>query len=337
MCRLPCVSHVAVRKPESLAFRRGPSTITPWHGPARDFNYTTEVQPVLDRHCVVCHDYGKEPGQKQILSGDMGLVFNASYVTLMARSPALWRLAKPGEPKPLVSTVGSGPLPVVPPYSWGSHRSRLIDLLRAGHEGVKLSPEELDRIITWIDLNAPYYPFYEDYYTGNTWGRSPLDHRQLLRLGQLVSAAPDGKIWGWNTVTAYIGGSTPPGSLMASGELPVNFTRPERSACLRAFTAEHARICGGPLARFAPARRCWRSILARKCPDFSPASPTSSGLIPAGSGGRSKNACGRRCARIARSTIPIETPRISMNKRILKNPTVAAWCVPRPMASLGVQ
>ena len=224
-------------KAQLLAFRRGPSAIKPWYGPARDFNYVAEVQPVLDRHCIACHDYDKGPGHKQNLSGDLGLAFNASYVTLMARSPALWSLRKPGEPKPLVGTVGTGPLPVVPPYSWGSHRSRLVDLLRAGHEGVKLSPEELDRIITWIDLNAPYYPFYEDYYTGNTWGRSPLDHRQLLRLGQLVSAAPDGKVWGWNTATAYSGGSTPPGSLMATGELPVNFTRPERSACLRAFRA----------------------------------------------------------------------------------------------------
>jgi hypothetical protein len=123
----------------------------------------------------------------------------------------------------------------VPPYSWGSHRSRLVDLLRAGHAKVKLSPEEFDRIITWIDLNAPYYAQYEDYYTTNTWGRSPLDHRQLLQLGQLVSAAPGGKHWGWNSVTEYIGGAAPPGSLMASGEIPVDFTRPERSACLRAF------------------------------------------------------------------------------------------------------
>ncbi|MCX6926908.1 MAG: hypothetical protein NT154_27430 [Verrucomicrobia bacterium] len=222
-------------RPDSVALRRGPSGITPWYGPARDFSYAAEVQPVLDRQCVSCHDFGKGPGEKQNLSGDLGLAFNASYVTLMASSPALWHLPKPGEPKPLISIVGTGPLPVVPPYSWGSHRSRLVDLLRAGHEKVKLSPEEFDRIVTWIDLNAPYYARYEDYYTANTWGRSPLDHQQLLRLGQLVSAAPEGKRWGWSSVTEYIGGSTPPGSLMASGELPVNFTRPERSACLRAF------------------------------------------------------------------------------------------------------
>lgn len=225
----------------SLALRRGPSRIAPWYGPARDYSYVTEVQPVLDRQCVSCHDYGKGPGEKQNLTGDLGLAFNASYVTLMASSPSLWHLPKPDEPKPLISIVGTGPLPVVPPYSWGSHRSRLVDLLRAGHEKVKLSPEEFDRIVTWIDLNAPYYARYEDYYTANTWGRSPLDHQQLLQLGKLVSAAPDGKRWGWNSVTEYIGGSKPPGSLMASGELPVNFTRPERSACLRAFpTAESA-------------------------------------------------------------------------------------------------
>lgn len=233
---------------ESLALRREPSRIAPWYGPARDFSYAAEVQPVLDRQCVRCHDYGKGPGEKQNLSGDLGLAFNASYVTLMARSPALWHLPKPDEPKPLISIVGTGPLPVVPPYSWGSHRSRLIDLLRAGHEQVKLSPEEFDRIVTWIDLNAPYYAQYEDYYTANTWGRSPLDHRQLLQLGQLVSAAPNGKLWGWSTVTEYIGGSVPPGSLMASGELPVNFTRPERSACLRAFPTAESPGCAEAIA-----------------------------------------------------------------------------------------
>ena len=27
--------------------------------PSGDFNYLTEVQPVFDRHCVRCHDYGR--------------------------------------------------------------------------------------------------------------------------------------------------------------------------------------------------------------------------------------------------------------------------------------
>ena len=33
---------------------RSPSN--PWHGPARGFSFVREVQPVLDRYCVSCHD-----------------------------------------------------------------------------------------------------------------------------------------------------------------------------------------------------------------------------------------------------------------------------------------
>ena len=50
-----------------------------WHGPAREFNYLAEVQPVFDRHCVRCHDYGKEAGKKLNLAPDRDLVFNTSY------------------------------------------------------------------------------------------------------------------------------------------------------------------------------------------------------------------------------------------------------------------
>jgi hypothetical protein len=215
-----------------LAMQRAPSTIQPWYGPPRNFSYLAEVQPVLDRQCAGCHDFGRQAPAVN-LSGDLGLVFNASYVALMARSPDLWRPPRPGEPKPLVSSIGAGPVPVVGPYSWGSHRSRLIDLLLAGHENVQLSPEDFDRIVTWIDLNAPYYPDHHDYYSANTFGRSPLEHAQLLQLGRLVLAAPRGNDFGWNSVTDYTG--SPLGRRMAAGELPINFTRPEQSACLRAF------------------------------------------------------------------------------------------------------
>ena len=43
----------------TLALKRPPSTIVPWHGPARGFSFASEVQPVLDEYCAGCHD-GKE-------------------------------------------------------------------------------------------------------------------------------------------------------------------------------------------------------------------------------------------------------------------------------------
>ena len=121
-----------------------PEKLEPWHGPTRRFSYVREIQPVLDMHCVKCHDFGKKGGEKVILSGDRTLTFNFSY-------EELWY-------KGYVGAIGAGPAGHLPPYSWGSHASKLIALMRGGHQQVRLSQEELDRLMTWVDLNGPYYP-----------------------------------------------------------------------------------------------------------------------------------------------------------------------------------
>ena len=55
---------------------------------------------------------------------------------------------------------------LLPPYSAGSARSGLLTLLEQGHQGVKLSREELDKIACWIDLLVPYCG---DYREANAW------------------------------------------------------------------------------------------------------------------------------------------------------------------------
>lgn len=40
----------------TLALARGPQRLEPFHGPARGFSFPKEIQPILDRHCVRCHD-----------------------------------------------------------------------------------------------------------------------------------------------------------------------------------------------------------------------------------------------------------------------------------------
>jgi len=191
---------------QPLAARREPSKLRPWYGPPRKFNYLAEVQPVFDRHCVSCHDYGKEEGEKLNLAGDLGVIFNASYVELRS--------------KRYVKVPGAGPFQVLPPKSWGSHASRLAEVLLEGHgdpqidEQIKLDRESFDRIITWIDINAPYYPEYASAYRDNLYGRSPLDRRQMKRLGELTGMNLGGR---------------------HSSSL-VSFTRPELSPCLVRFS-----------------------------------------------------------------------------------------------------
>ncbi len=155
-----------------MALRRAPSVLNGWHGPARTFNYLEEVQPVFDAHCVRCHDYGKHAGKKLNLARDRTLTFNTSYTEL-------WR-------KGFIKAIGAGPADTQHAYAWGSHASKVVSTLRAGHKKVNLSPEEFSRIVTWIDINAPYYPEYASAYPGNLAGRSPLTPEQVKRLSELT-------------------------------------------------------------------------------------------------------------------------------------------------------
>ena len=187
-----------------LAMLRPPRKLTPWYGPPRNFSYLVEVQPVFDKHCVECHDYGKEAGKKVNLAGDLGSMFNMSYYDLRTKGG-------------LVKVPGAGPAQVLMPKSWGSHASRLGKVLLEGHgdkeidEKIKLDRESFDRIVTWIDINAPYYPDYASAYRNNRFGRSPLDGGQIGQLGRLtgVNVGDQGRSW------------------------MVSFTRPEMSPCLQ--------------------------------------------------------------------------------------------------------
>jgi hypothetical protein len=40
----------------SLALLAGPQALTPFYGPPRGFSFPKEIQPILDRHCVRCHN-----------------------------------------------------------------------------------------------------------------------------------------------------------------------------------------------------------------------------------------------------------------------------------------
>ncbi|MCY2995581.1 MAG: hypothetical protein NTY19_48185 [Planctomycetota bacterium] len=170
--RLQASATVGRRTP--LALQRPPSRLDGWYGPVRPFNYVAEVQPIWDRHCVRCHDFNKEESHGLVLARDKDLVFNASYQSLLRGWPQTAQ----------VSPIGNGPPQLLNAYSWGSHRSRLVKLLEEGHEDVQLSREELDRILTWIDVSAPYYPDYGCAYPHNLGGRSPLDNQQLAKLGE---------------------------------------------------------------------------------------------------------------------------------------------------------
>ena len=161
------------------ALLRQPDTLQPWYGPSRLYSYMVEVQPVFDKNCVKCHDVDGPGAKKICLAGDKNLVFNNSYYELRKN-------------RNYVRVVGAGPTEVQHPRTWGSSASPLAKIILEGHgvperdAHLNLSQEEKDRVITWLDLNAPYYPDYSTPFPDNRYGRSPLNGEQMSRLSQLT-------------------------------------------------------------------------------------------------------------------------------------------------------
>lgn len=120
----------------------------------RGFSFHREIQPILDARCVSCHsrDAAKRPGPTIkpafSLQGASG-TFSEGYVGLADRRWCDWI-----SPQSVPS--------MLPPYSAGAAKSKLFTMLRDGHYAVKLSPMEIARIATWIDLGVPCYGDYTE-------------------------------------------------------------------------------------------------------------------------------------------------------------------------------
>ena len=123
------------------------------------FSYPHIVQPVLDKHCVECHNATKQPHGVD-LCGDKTDFFNVSYEVLA-------RQGKPGQ-NPYTKWIPTyngqeANIPQVAPRHWGSPASKLADIILSGHPDkdgeprVDVAPSEQRRVFAWIDLNVPYY------------------------------------------------------------------------------------------------------------------------------------------------------------------------------------
>ena len=137
------------------AARRAPSEITPWFGTARPFGYEAEIQPMLEKNCISCHN-DVNRAARGLLSFEARNTGNwrtdTSYAAL---NPYTWR---PG-PEPDHGFLH--------PMDFHATVSELVQRLQKGHYGVELDRESWERIYTWIDLNVPYRgmwtnPQYED-------------------------------------------------------------------------------------------------------------------------------------------------------------------------------
>ncbi len=200
-----------------IALTRSPSQIEQIPGVPEVMDFPRDIQPILDKHCVECHNPDKFDG-KVDLTGDKTATYTMSYWTMQTMG--------------LVSDGRNRPQSNYDPYVIGSAASRLMDLIDGSHYDAKVSDQERTLIRLWIESSATYPGTYASLDTGTYNAALPYGEmvarcknchvrpnpnkkgpRQIVRFGRSTST---------HTGTSY------------------NISRPEKSFVLRAPLAKEA-------------------------------------------------------------------------------------------------
>ncbi|MHC4167901.1 MAG: SUMF1/EgtB/PvdO family nonheme iron enzyme [Planctomycetota bacterium] len=186
---------------KTIAALRPASEIEPWYGPSRGFSFRREVQPVLDRYCISCHDGADRNDERQIpdLRANQGRHFayrngdsRARIIEGIPREDLLRRYGGVFDPSyiTLRSFVRVGGLEsdlrLLWPGEFCADTTELVQMLMKGHHGVRLDAEAWHRIFAWIDLNAPAHGTWREVVGIEKTRR---DHKRRLDLRRLYGGS----------------------------------------------------------------------------------------------------------------------------------------------------
>ena len=150
-CHEPRRNAPGMARIRPLAMDHPAQTLAPQPGDTgpRMVHYASDVQPVLNKHCIGCHS-GAGPKARLDLTGAPTGFWNRSYENLIGNGLVDYRDCR----------YGRAGFEAVPPLTHGSHRSKLSAQIRKAPCKAKLTRAEFVRIVTWIDANIPYYGTY---------------------------------------------------------------------------------------------------------------------------------------------------------------------------------
>ncbi|MDX9868901.1 MAG: hypothetical protein RBT78_13360, partial [Kiritimatiellia bacterium] len=149
----------------TAAMKRPAAELTPTPESGRPYGFVEQVQPLFDAKCVSCHG-DQNPKGGIALTRTLRGAYTASYDSLCyttnSEGKRVRRLSKKSG-RPLVTCYPMRNQIQVTPEGGedGARGSGLVQMLKAGHGEVRLTPGELRRIGTWIDMNAVFYGVYE--------------------------------------------------------------------------------------------------------------------------------------------------------------------------------
>lgn len=174
------------------AMSKGVEVLTPFYGKARGFSYIKEIQPILEKHCVSCHNpKGKSKAflldstivldekESRLMTRRKQKVLNKgsypyrnwlrSYITLTEHDLKSISARFKDRTKWLAYFGRHASPELLRPMRTGSIKSKLIPFLKKGHQKVALSQEEYDKLSAWMDLGVPFCGSYTE---ANCWDKA---------------------------------------------------------------------------------------------------------------------------------------------------------------------
>ena len=130
-----------------MALLNGPAKITAGPEGSWPLRFDTLVKPVLDKSCVSCHN----PKARDSIAAKFDLTEKAAYNNLISFSDEnIKKLAFEKDRSEVGDCV--------------SRKSELMKMLtdEKGHYDIKLTPDDLDRLITWLDTYAHQVGSFSD-------------------------------------------------------------------------------------------------------------------------------------------------------------------------------
>jgi hypothetical protein len=172
-----------------LAGQRAPSRIQPFAGIPEILDFPRDIQLILDRHCVSCHDPTNRKGGL-VLSGDRGPTYSLAYYNLLLHRQIEDRAGRNWEG---IRNIGGRPGGNDAPYTAFSSAAPLMKYIEKSHYQVKLSETERTTIRLWLDSATPYAGTAAAFGTGQIggWWRNNEPVREMADAWSTTGPAKD--------------------------------------------------------------------------------------------------------------------------------------------------
>ncbi|WP_290091854.1 SUMF1/EgtB/PvdO family nonheme iron enzyme [Parabacteroides goldsteinii] len=219
------------------------------------FTFDLEIQPILDRACIACHNgegkaFDLRGGKKDKLG------YGTSYLNI---HPYVHRQG------------GEGDMVVLQPYEYHPNTSELVRILKKGHHNVKLTDAEWLKLYNWIDYNAPD----KGYFDANVLGKEIIPYQgfdQIERRKELTDKYANGMGVDWKKEIADYASY-----LKAQG--PITPVMPEKAAPVK---VKNVKAKGWPFDKAAIKDMLAKETSNRKEVEIAPGVKINFVRIPAG-------------------------------------------------------